>query len=165
VSKDREPAYARSPGSTKPGRMLLWPALLEKAYAVFRGGSYDDIGNGGTSNHLFEAVLGTAGMTRAVGRDDADACFQLVSEKLGAHLPVCLASYDESGSRFHGSGVHGDHTYTVLDAFTKADGSRWLQLRNPWGNSEPAGNGKDDGVFTLPIEKALRYFCAVWTVH
>jgi hypothetical protein len=36
-----------------------------------------------------------------------------------------------------------------------------VQLRNPWGEREPGHDGKDDGVFSMPIEKFLTSFATV----
>ena len=39
---------------------------------------------------------------------------------------------------FANTGVYGDHTYTVLDAYEK-NGVKYVKVRNPWGESEPPG--------------------------
>lgn len=33
-----------------------------------------------------------------------------------------------------------------------------MTLRNPWGDSEPAGNGADDGVFKLKLSEFRRLY-------
>ena len=63
---------------------------------------------------------------------------------------------------FANTGVYGDHTYTVMDAFEK-NGVKYIKLRNPWGESEPSGNGKDDGIFQLKLDDMPKWYSVVWT--
>ena len=41
---------------------------------------------------------------------------------------------------------------------SEAGGVKYVELRNPWGFSEPAGNGKDDGIFKLPLADFVKYY-------
>jgi hypothetical protein len=158
-----EPIYATGNNASDASKMILWPALLEKAFALLKGGSYNDIGNGGQSYQLFEAILGRPAFDADVTPKNADATFDVVQKKLAAGLPVCLGTYDEGGTRFNGSGVYGDHTYTALKAET-INGEKILTLRNPWGESEPSGNGADDGVFKMKMSDVVKYYNCVWSV-
>jgi hypothetical protein len=36
-----------------------------------------------------------------------------------------------------------------------------VKLRNPWGEREPGRDGRDDGIFSMPIEKFLTSFATV----
>jgi Calpain family cysteine protease len=47
-------------------------------------------------------------------------------------------------------GLVADHAYTVLDAYERS-GVRYVQLRNPWGQFEPKGHGKNDGIFEMTL--------------
>jgi hypothetical protein len=38
-------------------------------------------------------------------------------------------------------------------------------LRNPWGESEPAGNGANDGVFKLKLEDFRKLYDNVMTTN
>ena len=42
---------------------------------------------------------------------------------------------------------------------------KYVQLRNPWGESEPAGDGKDDGIFYLPMDKFQKLYQTLMTVE
>jgi hypothetical protein len=53
----RDPAYAADPGSP------LWPAILEKAYAQWKGG-YDVLGEGGTGDEAMSALTGSQSRTK-----------------------------------------------------------------------------------------------------
>ena len=51
-----------------------------------------------------------------------------------------------------------DHAYTVLDIRVDEHGASWVKLRHPWGNTEPDGDGVDDGIFEIPILEFARKF-------
>jgi hypothetical protein len=69
--KDHAPAYANN-DKGKSG--ALWPALLEKAYAVFSGGilqgSYADIGDGGDPSNAMSTLTGVASEKSSVPKDE-----------------------------------------------------------------------------------------------
>ena len=79
---------------------------------------------------------------------------------------MCLGTKDDKGhaALFANTGVYGDHTYTVLDAFEK-NGVKYLKVRNPWGESEPAGNGKNDGIFDLKLDDMPKWYSVLWSVE
>lgn len=159
------PLYGASSNSTDPKRMELWWPLFEKAYAELNG-DYHSIGEGGSSADVFEWVTGRAGYTEDFSTRNADRMFTAIKQKLGQHLPVCMGTKDDHGGRgdFANSGIFGDHTYTVLDAYEKS-GVKYLKLRNPWGESEPSGNGANDGVFELKVSDMPKWFSVVWSVQ
>ena len=50
-----------------------------------------------------------------------------------------------------------DHAYTLLGVEEK-DGQQLVRLRNPWGSFESGSDGKDDGVFTMPVAEYQKAF-------
>ena len=36
--------------------------------------------------------------------------------------------------------------------YKEVNGEKLVTIRNPWGESEPAGNGANDGIFDLPLK-------------
>jgi hypothetical protein len=44
---------------------------------------------------------------------------------------------------------------------SQENGVKYVHLRNPWGESEPAGNGLDDGVFKLPLDQFMSLFSGI----
>ena len=46
--------------------------------------------------------------------------------------------------------------------FEVKDGKKYVQLRNPWGESEPSGNGANDGIFKLKLDD---FAPSVLTLH
>jgi hypothetical protein len=41
------------------------------------------------------------------------------------------------------------------------DGDKFVQLRNPWGNTEPGKDGKNDGIFELKLADFVKYYDVV----
>ncbi len=136
----------------------LWPGLLEKAYAKWKGG-YERIGNGGNASDLFEAVSGKASNWGDVRDFKADTLFKKIQTTTASHKPVAAGTWGDSSpnANFSGTGVHGDHFYTVLGA-GEENGQKYVTLRNPWGESEGGNDGKDDGIFKLPFNDFLKLY-------
>jgi hypothetical protein len=165
------PLYGSMRGSTDPDKMQLWFPIFEKAWAQYSGsdqkpGDYNDIGNGGASSTIFQAVLGRPALNQDFNDATKDRCFQIIKDKLARKLPVCLGTKDDKGNEaiFANTGVYGDHTYTVLDAYEK-NGEKYIKLRNPWGESEPPGNGENDGIFELKLDDMPKWYSVLWSVQ
>ena len=146
------PLYGSSNGDTSPDRMEMWFPLIEKAYATWQG-SYDTIGNGGMSSDVFEHVLGKPGrdMTVSTSSSTQDRVWSQLKKAVDNKWPVSAGTHGESQEALYtNSGVYADHSYSVL-GYEERNGERYVQLRNPWGESEPSGNGANDGVFLLKM--------------
>jgi hypothetical protein len=164
------PVYGTSAGAQEPNKLELWWPLFEKAYAQLCGGikdGYHSIGEGGSSADVFQAVLGRDWFEDGFTKSSMERGWRTINEKLKKNLPVAMGTYDDESNpgRFAGAGVFGDHTYTVLGTEEK-QGVKYLKVRNPWGESEPfPGDGKDDGVFSIKLEDATKYFNTIWSVE
>ncbi len=136
----------------------LWPGLLEKAYAKWKGG-YEKVGNGGSASDLFQSLSGKTASWNDVRDVKPDALFKKIQTATAAHRPVAAGTFAEDSPKanYTNTGVHGDHFYTVLGA-TEENGAKFVELRNPWGFSEPAGDGKDDGIFKLPLGDFMKLY-------
>ncbi|MGC4121822.1 MAG: C2 family cysteine protease [Myxococcales bacterium] len=144
-------------GSTQSGE--LWFSVLEKAYASWKGG-YDAI-RSGYPYEIFEATMGKAGKHLDPRIDSSDKVFKAIKTATDKKQPmVAWTAPDNTAKPFSGTGLVGDHAYTVMGAEEK-DGKKFVTLRNPWACTEPTGNGKDDGVFTLPLETFVKYYDGV----
>ncbi len=144
------PLYGRSANSGDPKKMELWFPLVEKAYAQWKG-SYDTIGDGGHVSDVFEDVLGTEASMMGIGTWNQDRVWTQLVANVDAKKAVGAGTYgDSENGRYTNSGVYANHAYSIL-GYEQADGERYVVLRNPWGESEPAGNGADDGVFKLKL--------------
>jgi hypothetical protein len=150
------PLYGHSSNSSDPAKMEMWFPLIEKAYAQWKG-SYDAIGNGGHAGDVFEDFTGAQGRSiNAAG--NADNVWKTITTAIDAKKPVAAGTHDDGGPvNYTNTGVYGDHAYSIL-GYEKSGTERYVVLRNPWGESEPAGNGANDGVFKLKLEEFQKLY-------
>ena len=147
--------------------MELWFPLMEKAWAVYSGGSegYNGIGNGGVSSEIFEAIMGKRAEDSSISSQSAAHLFAAVKHAIDSHLPISAGTYgDDKEAMYTNTGVYADHSYSVV-GYKEEGGVQYVQLRNPWGESEPAGDGKNDGVFYLPMDKFQKLYQQLMTVE
>ena len=151
------PLYGASTGDKTEKGMELWWPLVEKAYAQWKG-SYDIIGNGGRASEIWEACMGREGSSELIGHMGADRLWAELKDAIDQKRPAGAATYGESEeARYTNTGVYSDHAYSIL-GYKEKDGVRYVTLRNPWGESEPAGNGEDDGIFDLKLDDFRRLY-------
>ncbi len=150
------PLYGHSSNSGETSKMEMWFPLVEKAYAQWKG-SYNTIGNGGSSADVFEDFTGAQGKSiNAAG--SADNVWKTITTAIDAKKPVAAGTHDDGGPvNYANTGVYGDHAYSIL-GYEKTGTERYVVLRNPWGESEPAGNGANDGVFKLKLEEFQKLY-------
>ncbi len=164
VRSSGDPLYGAGGADKGQKSMELWFPLIEKAYAQYKG-SYDVVGSGGRASDVFAAVLGatpnatwTTGMSPAIIWDSIKAA-------VDAKLPTAAGTYDDSEeARYTNTGVYADHAYSIL-GYEEKNGVKSVILRNPWGESEPAGNGKNDGVFSLKLDQFMNLYRSFMTVE
>ncbi len=158
------PLYGTDDGAREPERMEMWWPILEKAYAQWRGG-YNGIGNGGSSSTVFEHLFGRGSHDMSLRVADRDVAWRAIVTNVDAKSPVSAGTYGEhERAKYTNSGVYANHSYSVLGYEERADG-RYVQLRNPWGESEPDGNGPNDGVFFLKLERFLELYQTLYTLE
>ena len=91
--------------------------------------------------------------------------FNNVKAAVDSGRPASLGTYGEDQeSRYTNSGIYSDHSYSVLGYKVK-NGKQMLQLRNPWSESEPGNDGKNDGIFWIEASKAAHYFETFYSVE
>ena len=171
----------------------LWPALLEKAWALFSGG-YSEIVSGVAADTLPYLVPHSMN----AGSVDLDPCMQdaLSDDSLWSNLTdwlasghfVCASSPQQlSGDQTIRNGIICKHAYSLFRA-SEHRGVRLLQLRNPHGGGEWMGaysdndaqswtedlkqaigydpmRSGDDGVFWMPLLEFRSHFARVDSVH
>ncbi|MFO0727748.1 MAG: C2 family cysteine protease [Myxococcota bacterium] len=158
------PLYGSSANSAELDKMELWFPLLEKAYASWKG-SYDAIGNGGSSGRVFQDLLGIDYTEKNISEGDGAKVFAWAKHAVDNKLPASVGTYGESeDARYTNSGLYSDHSYSVMD--TKIEnGKQMIQLRNPWGESEPGNDGKNDGIFWIEASKVAHYFETFYSIE
>lgn len=139
----------------------LWPALLEKAFAA-KAGSYAAI-EGGVPGDALSALTGKP--TTMIDFQErgvkADQVFEALSLAVKERRPATASTYGESSNaKYTNSGLYSDHAYSVWGTETSG-GKKYVQLRNPWGESEPANNGRDDGIFKMELGEFMKMYANV----
>lgn len=134
----------------------LWPLIFEKAYAAWKGG-FDAIESGMAATAL-EALTGaTPDFFPVTSLQEPAELYARLEEACAAQGCVVALSKPWDPSE---RGIVADHAYTVLGVEERG-GKRYVRLRNPWGEKEPDYGGKDDGVFSMPLEKFMTSFATV----
>jgi hypothetical protein len=140
----------------------MWYPILEKAYASYKG-SYDKIGAGGSTGDALTAILGARTTYSSVEDYNADRVYDSLKKAQENGWPVAAATYGKDGpeaERYAGQKVYPWHAYTVMGV-QEEDGKKYVQLRNPWGSTEPGYDGKDDGMFRLELKDFVHYYSGV----
>jgi Calpain family cysteine protease len=163
--KGTHPAFAEGRAGDRRGPEI-WPAILEKAYAVYRGG-YQVLDRGGSAAHALEALTGAPCDHFDVHDLHEDEVWQRLADATRAGRPMVSGTTTAKGLRRateekDDGGFFEEHDYTLLGVEERAEG-RFVKLRNPWGDRSPHLPGverraEDDGVFEIPFalyEKAF----------
>ncbi|MBL8916898.1 MAG: hypothetical protein JNM17_39710 [Archangium sp.] len=153
--------YGRSANSSDPKKMELWFPLVEKAYAQWKG-SYDTIGNGGHVSDVFEDCLGVEASSLGISYSGNDRVWAQVTKNVDAKKPIGAGTYGEDREAMYtNTGVYANHAYSVM-GYEKSGNDRFVIVRNPWGESEPAGNGPNDGIFKLKLEDFTKLYQSLY---
>lgn len=140
-------------------RAELWVPLLEKAFAQWKG-NYDAIGNGGHTGEVMTALTGrrSSYVDLSATYVTDDQVFGQIKSTLDRGGAVCAGTHGkERTDLYTNSGMYAWHAYTVMGV-SEENGVKYVELRNPWGRSEPTGNGADDGVFKLTVADFRKYY-------
>ncbi len=146
-------------GKSREGKEL-WVGLLEKAYAQWKGG-YEPIGNGGYPGEVIAALTGKTTTYSSSEHTDENVLFTNIKNGAANHKAMTSPTFGkDAGVDYSGTGVYAWHVYTVLGAVEES-GTKYVQLRNPWGSSEPGSDGKDDGIFKMKLTDFTKLYQGV----
>lgn len=138
-------------GDPTPGNQkdTLWPALIEKAYAQYKGG-YDKI-VGGNSGRAMELITGRDSTHHSIGSttDPNDIYAKVKAAERNGH-PVTISAKDDAKD------YPGDHAYAVVGAVER-DGKKYIRIYNPWGVND-GKNKLDDRILEVPLDKLRANF-------
>jgi hypothetical protein len=149
------PIYGSTTSANDADKMELWFPILEKAFAKWKG-SYDAIGNGGSSAAAMTALTGKSTDYLSTGYESADQIFKAIKAAGDKKQPMTAGTHDDK-KLYTNTGVYGDHAYSVLGA-EESNGKRFILLRNPWGESEAGSDGKNDGYFKLELSQFMKLY-------
>jgi hypothetical protein len=151
-------------GSTSKESMELWYPLIEKAYAQWKG-SYDAIGNGGSSGRVMSEVLGRGQGYEWVSAGSEQRLFDRIKRDIDRGVPVAAGTHgSDQASVYTNTGVYANHAYSVLGVEEK-NGEKFVKLRNPWGQSEYGNDGKNDGFFSLPMKEFTKLYSSLYVLN
>jgi Calpain family cysteine protease len=158
------PLYGSDDGARTPEDMELWFAILEKAYAQWKGDSYEAVGNGGFVSQVFEDMLGVE--AGSMGTYDADSVWKTITSAVDDKRAIGAGTRGESDEALYANtGVYANHAYSIL-SYEEKDGVKYVTLRNPWGESEPSpGDGNNDGIFKLTLDQFQKLYAQVYFVE
>ncbi len=159
------PIYGSSlGGSTAPDKMELWYPLIEKAYAQWKG-SYDTIGNGGVAGQVMSEVMGKGYKYENISAANKDRIYEMIKTASANKQPMAAGTYGtEDAAKYTNTGVYANHAYSVLGV-EEENGTKYVKIRNPWGQSEHGSDGKNDGFFRMELGKFAELYRAVHIIN
>ncbi|KIY72958.1 cysteine proteinase [Cylindrobasidium torrendii FP15055 ss-10] len=122
-----------------------WVPLIEKAYAKLHG-SYASIEGGMPSDAIEDLTGGVSLLTSVKDILDPDVLWQELllanKDRLFGVGYGKLSQARNGDAKANIAGLIGGHAYSILRAF-EIYGTKFVLVRNPWGNSEWTGRWSD----------------------
>jgi Calpain family cysteine protease len=150
VDANGNPVFAQT-GDANGSNKELWPALIEKAYAQWKG-SYDGIGHGGNPGDAMSALTGKDAEEKGASGVTIDQ----LNDALNSGKGVVANTIDNGKGKapYDNGQLVADHAYMVTGVDKQAG---TVTIHNPWN--------KDDSGVTLSIADFNKYlgsvdFCA-----
>jgi hypothetical protein len=155
VDQDGKTVYCRGDEPSTPDQMVMWGAIVEKAFAQYKK-TYGKLGRGGDEGDTLKMITGKDTTTRTVGKQSVEDLYDFVKASLDKHQPVCCSTpegdNDDDDFKKLTDGLILGHVYSIIDAKIGDNGVRYVRLRNPWGSDEVGKDDKDDGCFWIPLK-------------
>lgn len=165
--------------ASSPDKRELWVALVEKAAATLAASGYRTLNRGGSETDAMLLLTGQPAQSTDIHGTDASAVYdrlkaacdagQLTTagtfsqKEIGPHLQRLsrqgLTPFDPKTFSYDKEKLVEGHAYTVLSV-GEQNGQKYVELRNPWADTVPdgEGDGKDDGVFKMPLAEFAAVF-------
>jgi hypothetical protein len=141
--------------------MEMWFPILEKAYAKLKDDGYQNIESGWSHKMMMMFMGAKHNDEYLLSAHQMDNVYEQLAEAAENGWPGTAVTFakdsPEGRSHYAGSRIYASHAYSLMGVHEE-NGEKFVQLRNPWGSSEPGYDGKDDGIFLLPLEKVPHYF-------
>ncbi|KAI0984878.1 hypothetical protein GJ496_005122 [Pomphorhynchus laevis] len=152
-------------------RRQLFAALIEKAFAKMHG-NYSALKSGRCDEGLQSLtgepteVLFLRSSSGRIKRDYDNIWNRMVLARKRGYIMTCPASNPKLNNRiFDKRGIESNHAYSIMDVVLDNDGkSRYVILRNPWGNRRRDNNFievQPTDLLTMHFEEMPYYFSSV----
>ena len=106
--------------------------------------------------------MGVEASSLSINFTSADKIWAQVTKNVDAKKPIGAGTYGEDQeAKYTNTGVYANHAYSVL-GYEKVGNDKFVIVRNPWGESEPAGNGPNDGIFKLKLEDFTKLYQSLY---
>lgn len=146
-SVNGNPVFAGKTGDTDGAKQELWPLLMEKAYAQWKGG-YNEIDKGGSSGDALAMITGKDSSEKSAKDVTIDQLDQALS---GGNAVTATTLSNGKGKEPYDNGkLDAWHVYMVTGVDKQA---QTVTLRNPWGTWTPD--------VVLPIADFNKYMSTV----
>ena len=152
----------------------VWGPLYEKAFAKYHG-SYEAL-VGGNPEKALNTIAGAPGVMIDNKKISTDQLWNLLVEQDAETAMITMGCF--GGSRH---GIVGGHAYSFIKTVKLSNGTRLVQVRNPWSverykgpwgdksskwtekfKDEAGYHQMDDGLFFTPIEIFKSDFGITW---
>lgn len=157
-SKEGSPIYVRTLPDVR-GQLEIWPLILEKAYAVWKGG-YHVMGEGGAVEDTLEELTGKRTRMLYMAEHNPEVLWKMLTQATREKWPTTVCTYGRvERPGLDELGMHPNHIHIFLGVHTWR-GKRIVWLRDPFDKPTCGKlNLPDpDGVFTLSWQHFLTYF-------
>jgi len=121
------------------GKLVIWPAIIEAAFAQLNGG-YGFVGTGGQLGPALEELTGHQYQSYTdMYQEELNLQSQFKAGDLITMGTTSLGTDDDPSSY----DLIGQHDYTVTDVYTE-NNVEYVKLNNPWGTVQPDPIRVDD---------------------
>lgn len=137
--------------NSKGEKAEIWPKIVEKAYAQYKGG-YDAIDHGGNSAEIMSLLTGKDA-TQHSDLADGDYSFEDMKQDFDSGDAIVLGTPDNfegvDKKTANKNGLVDWHVYTVVGVGTDAKGQQYVEVYNPHGT---------EGIKRIPYDEAMKSF-------
>lgn len=159
TNAEGNPDYAHLSLDPNNGKVILWPLIMEKAFAKFADQhpdvldttdpGYEALNDGGFGSEAMAALTGQPVYTNTPQNMDPSVLAEALTSGSGGNM-VTVGTDANPNGEFTQHGLLASHMYTVLGTATSSTGELLVKLRDPWG-SEPNDPNAQNGTFYVPF--------------
>lgn len=121
----------------------IWGSILEKAFSKYHGNYEHTIG--GDPSYAVRTLTGYPREIFSHGNTDDEALWTKIQNHhaediITSGTPYSSGGHDDSNAQ----GLAMTHAYTLIGSAVLSDGTRLIQMRNPWGSEGWFGDWSDE---------------------